>query len=288
MRYFWKMRKVFIPQIIMALILFVSVVLSPYRGDCGTAQTKARSATSSEGTLITTTYETAEDGGVVVVKTNSKLLHGDKRFSRSVTNGDVRPDANILALDKSVRAALERMKLSPEHIEVWISENPSTTLKQLGEMAPAKQRRVAHIATFIRSINKKVPPKTAWREACALVYYSGKYGIPVELSVGVAKIESRFNPSAMSRHGAMGVMQVVWRIHNGMLSARGIATKKDHMFDPERGIEAGVLILSRYINAYGTVQKALNRYYGGISKSYVKKVNNNMAMLERHADKTGF
>jgi len=60
------------------------------------------------------------------------------------------------------------------------------------------------------------------------------------------------------------------------------------MFDPERGVEAGVLLLSRYISAYGTVQKALNRYYGGISVSYLKKVNNNMAMLKRHSEKTGF
>ena len=47
-------------------------------------------------------------------------------------------------------------------------------------------------------------------------------------------------------------------------------------------------MLSRYINAYGTVQKALNRYYGGISVSYLKKVNNNMAQLKRHSEKTGF
>jgi len=128
----------------------------------------------------------------------------------------------------------------------------------------------------------------AWREASALVYYSSKYNVPTDLSVGIAKTESLFNPSAVSSRGAMGVMQVMWKVHHGMLSARGIATTRDHMFDPERGVEAGVLLLSRYINAYGTVQKALNRYYGGISVSYLKKVNNNMAMLQRHSEKTGF
>ena len=53
-------------------------------------------------------------------------------------------------------------------------------------------------------------------------------------------------------------------------------------------VAAGVLLLSRYIDAYGTVQKALNRYYGGISVSYLKKVNNNMAMLQNHSEKNEF
>jgi hypothetical protein len=56
------------------------------------------------------------------------------------------------------------------------------------------------------------------------------------------------------------------------------------MLDPERGVEAGILILSRYIGAYGTVQKALTRYYGKSSSVYSNKVNRNIAMLKRHTD----
>ncbi len=111
-----------------------------------------------------------------------------------------------------------------------------------------------------------------------------KYGVPSNLAVSIASAESHFNPQAKSNSGALGVMQVMWKVHNVMLRARGVAPTRDHMFDPERGVEAGVLILSRYIAAYGTVQKALNRYYGGIGSRYLKKVNKNMAMLKSHSE----
>ena len=36
------------------------------------------------------------------------------------------------------------------------------------------------------------------------------------------------------------------------------------------------------------ILQALNRYYGGISTAYLKKVNKNMAMLEKHTGAAGF
>ena len=284
MRKLWKMRKIFLPQIAAVLIIFASIILAPASGVCYPSSGKANSSTSADGTIITTTYETDASNGVVVIKTNSTLLR-NKLLSKSVSGNDAGPSLNTIGIDGAVHDALRKMKLTPEHLEIWINDHPNSSLKELGNLSPAKQRKVASIATFICSINRAISPKVAWREACALVYYSAKYGVPTELAVSIAKAESRFNPSAASKSGACGVMQVVWKVHNGMLSAKGIATKKDHMFDPERGVEAGILIISRYLNAYGTVQKALNRYYGGISHAYLKKVNNNMAMLERHTDK---
>lgn len=288
MRKIWKMRKILIPQIVAALILFISVVLAPNTGAGNIAATKTHSTASTEGNIVTTTYETGTDDDTVVVKTHSTLLRKNSQTSRSASNADAQPKTIFDSIDGSVLAALGKMGLSVKNLEMWVQDHPDSTLRELGNMPIAKQRKVANVATFIRSINNKITPKIAWREASALVYYSAKYGVPTELSVGIAKTESRFNPSAMSHKGACGVMQVMWKVHYGMLNAKGIAKTKDHMFDPERGVEAGVLILSRYINAYGTVQKALNRYYGGISVSYLKKVNNNMAMLERHSVRTGF
>lgn len=282
MRKILKMRKIFIPQAVTLLILLISAVLAPSVGMGGTALPKTES-TTSEGTIITTTYETGTEGGIVV-KTRSTVVREEEVSKQT-------PAAPLKAakpLHPSVHSALKKMGLTQDHIEMWADQHPRTTLKNLSSMSESKQQKVANVATFIRKVNKKISPKIAWREACALVYYSHKYGVPTNLSVGIAKAESRFNPSALSRGGAMGVMQVMWSVHNGMLSKKGIATTRDHMFDPERGVEAGVMILSRYIGAYGTVQKALNRYYGGISTAYLKKVNKNMAMLEKHTGAAGF
>lgn len=287
MRKIWKMRRILIPQAVAVLLLFASVVLSPNTGSCSVSAAKTLSSESAKGTIITTTYETNNDESKVVIKTRSSVKR--KITARPHELGDrERLKRSADRFDISVLTALDKMGLTPEHIDGWIENHPNTTLKELSSLSPAKQRKIANVATFIRSINGKISRQIAWREASALVVYSAKYNVPTDLSVGIAKTESLFNPSARSSKGALGVMQVMWRVHHGMLSARGIATTKDHMFDPERGIEAGVLLLSRYIDAYGTVQKALNRYYGGISVSYLKKVNNNMAMLQSHSEKNEF
>jgi len=286
MRKLWKMRMVFIPQIMTAAILFISVVLAPGTGMGDTAPPRTRVSTP-DGTVITTTYESASKGDAVVIKTHSTILR-HKEDAADGSNAFEPAAAATKMFDASVLYALSKMGLSKDHIELWSSEHPTSTLNKLNEMPVKRQQMVADIAMFIRSVNKNLSPKVSWREACALVYYSAKYGVPAELAVGMAKAESHFNPSVQSRSGACGVMQVMWKVHSGILRAKGIASKKDHMFDPERGIEAGVMLISRYIGAYGTVQKALNRYYGGISTAYLKKINKNMAMLEDHSGKTGY
>ena len=280
MRKIWKMRRIFIPQAITLLILTISIFCAPYVSSADVPKPNSNNPTP-EGTIVTTTEPDA-GSSASDVKTHSMVISPE-----GAAKTKAEPAVTSM-LDNSVHKALKKMGLSSSHIDLWAEQHPKSTLKSLGAMPPAKQAAVANVATFIRKVNKNISPKIAWREASAIVFYCQKYKVPVELAVSVAKAESRFNPSAVSRGGAVGTMQVMWKIHHGMLSAKGIATKRDHMFDPERGTEAGIMILSRYIGAYGTIQKALNRYYGGISTAYLKKVNKNMAMLESHSIKTGY
>jgi soluble lytic murein transglycosylase-like protein len=149
------------------------------------------------------------------------------------------------------------------------------------------QKDVASIALFIRKSNCKIDAKTAWREAAALVHYSAKYGVPVALTTAVAQAESTFNPNAVSSKGASGVMQVMWKIHNGLLRSNGIQATPgvNPLADPEHAIAAGCLLLSRYIRVYGSVHKAMDRYYGGPSAGYQRKINGNIAKLMRHQSK---
>lgn len=205
-----------------------------------------------------------------------------KLFTRSLPRHDsVLFDRANLTYDASVLRALKKMNLSMDHLDLWLSEHPDSALKHLRYMPSAMQRDVASTALFIRSCNKRIDEKTAWREAAALVHYSAKYGVPSTLTTAVAHAESTFNPGAVSPKGAAGVMQVMWRIHNGLLESNGI-TGKDSLADPEKGIAAGCLLLSRYIKAYGSVQTAMNRYYGGYSSGYQRKINRNMVKIATH------
>lgn len=233
--------------------------------------------------------QNAEDGAsVVTASCKAGGAQGPQIKTKAlVLGGKTEEPEDEEVYDKSVLTALGKMNLSADHIGTWIEEHPKSALKSVKDMPAEKQRTVANVATFIKSINAKLSPKTVWREAAAIVHYCEKYNISTELAVGIAKAESHFRPNAQSKAGAVGVMQVMWKVHYGMLQAKGIAATKEQMFDPERGIEAGILILSRYVKAYGSVQKALNRYYGGISTAYLRKVNNNMALLESHTQKSG-
>lgn len=252
------------------------------------------------GNKIISEKITDKYGDTVIVKTNSTETDLDRLVTGQpkIGGGKKRAQTNIFSkftsgpeqpqFHDAVQAALAKMALDTNSIKKWIEQHPKSALKELEKMTPSMQTKVANIATFIRSVNGKVDKKTAWREAAAIVHYCAKYNISTELAVGIAKTESNFDPGLTSKAGARGVMQVMWKYHAAMLQAKGIAASKEQLFDPERGIESGVLLLSRYVEAYGSIQKALNRYYGKVSESYAKKVDRNVAMLQNHSEKTGF
>jgi soluble lytic murein transglycosylase-like protein len=186
-----------------------------------------------------------------------------------------------IGYNRHVMSAAREMRVSLDQFDEWIAAYPGSALKHLRYMPVAMQKDAANIALFIRKSNRKIDKKTAWREAAALVHYSAKYGVPSALTTAVAHAESTFNPNAVSSKGASGVMQVMWRIHNGLLKSNGIQPSPGNnpLADPEHSIAAGCLLLSRYIRAYGSVQKAIDRYYGGTSATYHRKINVNIAKL---------
>ncbi|MDR1471656.1 MAG: lytic transglycosylase domain-containing protein [Synergistaceae bacterium] len=209
---------------------------------------------------------------------------GGVRGARAGQPGEAIPADIGGAYSESVMAAVKSMGLSRGHLDAWQAEHPDSALRHVKYMSAEQQRTVASTAIFIRKSNGRIDAKTAWREAAALVHYSGKYGVPSTLSTAVAQVESTFDPNAVSPKGASGVMQVMWRIHNGLLTSNGIqpAPGKNPLADPEYAIAAGCLILSRYIKTYGSVQAAIDRYYGKSSASYQRKVNSSMARILTH------
>ena len=184
-------------------------------------------------------------------------------------------------------AAMRDMGLVLDHFDAWLAEHSASAIKHIKYMPEAMQKDVANIAIYIMKSNSRIDAKTAWREAAALVHYSAKYGVPSALTTAVAHVESTFDPNALSSKGACGVMQVVWRIHNGLLQSNGImgTPGTNPLSDPEHSIAAGCLLLSRYIRASGSVQKAMDRYYGGPSDGYQRRVNVNIAKLMTHKAK---
>ena len=79
------------------------------------------------------------------------------------------------------------------------------------------------------------------------------------LALAVAKVESNFNPNALSIKGARGVMQIMPR--TGLLE---FGVKREDLFKPEINIRIGVLFLDKLIKKYnGQIDIALSHYNGG-------------------------
>src|SRR3990167_2934855 len=96
------------------------------------------------------------------------------------------------------------------------------------------------------------------------VAYFEEPKVPIEVLLGVLKIESRFNPAALNKlSGATGIGQVMPAFHAVRLSEKGIL--RDHWLelnDPEVGVKAAAEILRKYLKQTGNLDAALKKYGG--------------------------
>jgi soluble lytic murein transglycosylase-like protein len=108
--------------------------------------------------------------------------------------------------------------------------------------------------------------------------YSQKYNIDKNLVKAVVQQESGFNSNAVSKAGAMGLMQLM------PSTAKGLGVRNP--FDAEQNIAGGTKYLKNLINKYDSVKLGLAAYnagsgavnkYGGVppykeTQNYVKNI----------------
>lgn len=110
---------------------------------------------------------------------------------------------------------------------------------------------------------------------------AGRYSLNPHLVAAVVRVESSFNPRAISRKGACGLMQLLPE------TAKRFGLRRRDIFDPAKNLEAGVRYLKwlsdrfghdpvRVLAAYNAGEGAVQRY-GGIppykeTRSYVQRI----------------
>ncbi|WP_274519467.1 transglycosylase SLT domain-containing protein [Actinoplanes friuliensis] len=112
-----------------------------------------------------------------------------------------------------------------------------------------------------------------------------KYDVSPKLLAAVAKVESGYNPKAVSPAGAQGLMQLM------PATARGLGVHNS--FDPQQAINGAAKLLSSHLKEFKSLPLALAAYnagggnvhkYGGIppfseTQAYVPKVQKALAAL---------
>ena len=150
--------------------------------------------------------------------------------------------ANVFAdtLDIFIRSFNEQ-----EITASWVAENSSINLTQ-----QQAKSIVGH--TYAHSISNDINPKTF---------------------IALIKVESGFNKLAKSNHNALGITQIMYKIHYNKFINK-------NPFDINESIRVGALILKECIKKHkGNTIKALSCYNGSTNMVYYNKVKKQELML---------
>ncbi len=132
------------------------------------------------------------------------------------------------------------------------------------------------IQVYVKRSFRAIPKSTAKLIAKSTTELSKKYGLPASLIVGMMKVESDFNPSAVSTSRARGLMQVRWSIWKNVLGEKLDMQEEFDLHNIREGIEAGIVVFKHYLEKNkGNVSRALYDYVGK-DRAYVTRVYETM------------
>ncbi|WP_250028070.1 transglycosylase SLT domain-containing protein [Paractinoplanes maris] len=220
-----------------------------------------------------------------------RLSHQQAKAGEPVANLAQAKPGDILAFDSPV-----------DHVAIYLGDNKMIAAPKPGDQVkiqsvyekPTHIRRVVADPSSVAGGNPTAAVRPASLQNGSLngvpygdlfVKAGNRYGVSPKLLAAVAKVESSYNPGAVSKAGAQGLMQLM------PSTARGLGVKNS--FDPEQAINGGAKLLARNLREFKSLPLALAAYnagggavhkYGGIppfseTQAYVPKVQKALAAL---------
>ncbi|WP_306204026.1 transglycosylase SLT domain-containing protein [Actinoplanes sp. RD1] len=206
---------------------------------------------------------------------------------------DARP-GDILAFDTPVdHVAIylgnNKMIAAPkpgDHVKIQSVYETPTHIRRVVGTAEATGAVATAAASAVRPASLQNSGSLAGVPYADMFVKAGaKYGVSPKLLAAVAKVESGYNPQAVSKAGAQGLMQLM------PATARGLGV--DNSFDPQQAINGAAKLLSSHLKEFKSLPLALAAYnagggnvhkYGGIppfseTQAYVPKVQKALKAL---------
>ena len=218
-----------------------------------------------------------------------RLSHQQAKAGEPVANLAQAKPGDILAFDSPV-----------DHVAIYLGNNRMIAAPKPGDQV--KIQTVYEKPTHIRRVVPDFPTITgpaairpAGLQASGslngvpyadlFVQAGNRYGVSPKLLAAVAKVESGYDPRAVSKAGAQGLMQLM------PSTAKGLGVRDS--FDPEQAINGGAKLLARNLREFKSLPLALAAYnagggavhrYGGIppfseTQAYVPKVQKALTAL---------
>lgn len=189
-------------------------------------------------------------------------------------------ETNSVAVDSSVVLSEKSILLPDLTFEMALKSLSSTTKQTTLQALPAsielndesswlppmQQALAAHLVNTY-----DVSPKLA-SNVIASVFHSGRfYNIDPLLLLAVMKVESTFNPRAVSPVNAKGLMQVLPKAHPDKIALIGGV---DKLYIPHLNVKMGAQILRDCVNRAGGVIARGLQFYNGAGNDPTQKYAN--------------
>lgn len=113
-------------------------------------------------------------------------------------------------------------------------------------------QEIQHIHALVAAENPPLSVRTRWQIAEAVVHSAETYGVDPYLVLAVIRVESAFNPRAISTADARGLMQILPPVAEELAAQLHIDFQPERtIYEPRKNIMMGTFFLSQLLSRFG-------------------------------------